>query len=140
MSLIPRNSLFDLDSLFDGLGTSMMPDSSKGFFTPRIDLSESEKGYLVSAELPGVKKEDIHITLENGVLTIEAESRDEHKEEKDGRVLRQERRYGKFMRSFNIGTGIEQSEIQASFSDGILKLDIPRAVPPQSVSQEIPIH
>ncbi len=140
MSLIPRNGLFDLDSLFDGLGSSMLSEPQGGFFTPRIDLSETEKGYLVSAELPGVKKEDIHITLDDGVLTIEAESRNENTQEKDGRVLRQERRYGKFMRSFNIGRGIEQAEIQASFTDGILKLDIPRATPQQNVSQEIPIH
>ncbi len=140
MSLIPRNGLFDLDSIFDGLGSSMMAEAKQGFFTPRIDLTETETGYHVSAELPGVKKDDIHITLEDGVLSIEAESQNESKQEADGRVLRQERRYGKFMRSFNIGRGIEQAEIKASFSDGILQLEIPRAQPQQNLSQEIPIH
>jgi HSP20 family protein len=146
MSLVPRHSLFDFDHFFDHLFSPNTREEKKDkeqdgpFFAPRIDLSEKDGHYLISAELPGVNKEDIHITLENGILSIEAESRDEKTEEKDGKVIFQERRYGKFVRSFNLGLSIQESDIEANFNNGILKLSAPKALKEDTNSHEISIH
>ena len=128
MSLVPRNSLFDFDNILDhffvpSVGASK---SNKAFFSPRVDIKENDNNYEVTAELPGVKKEDIHITLDNGVLSIEAETKQEEKEEKEGKVIRQERRYGKFMRSFTVGNAVNEADIYASFENGILTLKAPK--------------
>ena len=87
MSLIPRGSFFDVDKFFDDFWSPATQRGSNvgAFFTPRVDIKEHDGHYEISAELPGVKKEDLHITLEEGILTIEAESRQESKEEKEGR-------------------------------------------------------
>jgi hypothetical protein len=75
---------------------------SSGSLVPAIDLHEDDKSYTVRAEIPGVKKEDIDVTVHDGVLTINAESRYEHEEKEEGRVIRQERRYGKYVRTIRI--------------------------------------
>ena len=128
MPLIPRNSLFDQDNLFNDFWAPATSDKEgKSLFAPRVDIRDKDDHYEITAELPGVKKEDIHITLNDGVLTIEAETRSETSEEKEGKVIRQERRYGKFMRSFNLGDNVEESDVSASFTDGVLTLKAPRA-------------
>lgn len=126
MNLLPRQSLFDMDQLFDNWFSSGLPATENGFFAPRVEVKEKKNRYLITAELPGVKKEDIHVTLENGILTIEAESNQEDKEEKDGKVIRQERRYGKLMRSFSVGNNVKQEDIKAKLDDGLLKLEVPK--------------
>jgi len=139
MSLIPRSSFFNFDDVFDGFFAPANKEGN-GFFAPRIDVKETDTSYEVSAELPGVKKDDIHVTLNNGVLTIEAESKDESKEEKDGKVIRQERRYGKFMRSFNVGSGVQESDIKANFEDGVLSLSAPKMATDAPETRRIPIN
>ncbi|WP_226664302.1 Hsp20/alpha crystallin family protein [Microbulbifer aggregans] len=142
MKLIPRDTLWDLDSVFDKLLTSSptLSEAREGFFSPRVDIRETEGGYEISAEMPGVRKEDLNVTLENGVLSIEAEMQQEDKEEKDSRIVRQERRYGKFTRSFNLGEGVGEADIDASFQDGVLTLKVPKTEPKQPVSHRIEIH
>ncbi len=123
MSLIPRHSMFDLDHLFD----APFPFAARpANFAPRVDVEETDSSYEISAELPGVDKKDIHLSLQNGVLTIEAESHEESKEEKAGKVIRQERRYGKFVRSLDLGPAIKESDIKASYDNGVLKLTAPK--------------
>jgi HSP20 family protein len=75
-----------------------------------------------------VAKEDIHVHVKDGILTLEAETRHEEKEEREGKVIRQERRYGKFMRSFNLGNDVQESDIKAGFKDGVLTLQAPKVV------------
>lgn len=142
MKLIPRDTLWDLDSVFDKLLTSgpALTEAREGFFSPRVDIRETESGYEISAEMPGVRKEDLNVTLEDGVLSIEAEMQQEDKEEKDSRIVRQERRYGKFTRSFNLGEGVSESDIDASFQDGVLTLRVPKTEPRQPVSHRIEIQ
>lgn len=133
MSLIPRNSLFDLDSFFEPSFTNAMWPSTRQLgndlasFSPRVDVTEKENTYEISAELPGVKKEDISLDLQNGVLSLKAETKQEHKEEKDGKIVRQERRYGTYYRSFDLGKEVQQSDIQAEFNDGLLRVTAPKA-------------
>ena len=103
----------------------------------RTDISEKDGYYLLDMELPGVKKEDIHMDLENGYLTVAA-SRNSNNEEKDqkGNVIRQERYAGTFSRSFYVGE-LEPQDISARYEDGILKLSMPKQVKkqlPQSTS------
>lgn len=140
MSLIPRNSLFDFENFFDHFRSpELFSGEENSFFSPRIEVKEKKDQYVISAELPGVEKDDVHVTLDKGILTIEAESHKEDKEEKDGKILRQERRYGKFMRSFNVGPGITEADIQASFKNGVLKLTAPKSEQPTETSRRISI-
>ncbi|GAB3110150.1 Hsp20/alpha crystallin family protein [Aestuariicella hydrocarbonica] len=145
MSLIPRNSIFDFDNLLERFRTpELLSDTFNGkqgsTFSPRIEVREKDNQYLISAELPGIDKNDVQVTLEDGVLSIEAESHQEDKEEKDGRIIRQERRYGKFVRSFNLGSDIEQGDIDATFKNGILTLTVPKSETKTASSRRIDIH
>jgi HSP20 family protein len=128
MSLIPRNRSLLGDSLFDDFFPAMKLDrEGKSLFAPKVDIREKDGHYEVTAELPGVKKDDIHVTVHDGVLTLEASVEQEDKEEKEGRIIRQERRYGSYARSFALGGDVHEKDIQASFNDGVLKLTVPKA-------------
>ena len=92
----------------------------------RMDVKENPDAFLVHAELPGVKKEDIHVTIDGNQVTISAEVKQE-KEVKDGeRVLRAERYYGKVSRSFQLAQDIDDGKSAAKFSDGVLELTLPK--------------
>lgn len=93
---------------------------------PNMDISENNNEFIVSAELPGLKKEDIHITYTNGTLKIEGE-RKKVKEEKDTNFHRVERVYGKFCRTFQLPSLIKNDKINADFKDGILRINLPKA-------------
>ena len=131
MNLIPRNSLFDFDNLFNGFWSPSreISENTHVAFYPRVDIEQKKDSYKITAELPGVDKDDVHVSLENGVLSIEAESHQEETEEEDGRVIRQERRYGKFMRSFNLGNNASEKDIKAKFKNGILTIKAPCSKP-----------
>ena len=139
MSLIPKHSLFDFDQFFDHFFASGKVLQSE-FFSPRIDVSETEDSFEISAELPGVKKEDIHVTLEQGMLSVEAEVKQENQEEKQGKMIRQERRYGKIIRSFYLGENVQQSDVIAAYDDGVLKLSAPKKTPSSSEGRRIEIR
>ncbi len=127
MSLVPRNNPFDIDRFFNDIWAPAEGDARSGsFFAPRVDIRDVKDHYEITAELPGVRKEDIHLHVKDGVLTLEAETTQEDKEEKEGKVIRRERRYGRFMRSFNLGSDVHESDIRASFKDGVLTLQAPK--------------
>jgi len=102
-------------------------EEAAGELTFPLDVSERNDEFLISAELPGVKKDDISVTLENGVLTISAEMKSEQDEKEGERVVRQERRYGKYVRSLRLGTQIDEKKISAHYKDGVLQLTLPKA-------------
>ena len=129
MALVPRRNMFDVDRLFDDFWSPSAESEAGTFFAPRVDIREADGHYEITAELPGVDKDDIHVHVKDGILTLEAEATQEDKEEKEGKVIRQERRYGKFMRSFNLGSDVHEEDIKASFKDGVLKLEAPKLVP-----------
>ena len=142
MNLVPRHSLFDVDNLFDHFwapSRRATDDKQVTAFAPRVDIKEKSKSYEITAELPGVDKDDVHVQLEKGMLSIQAESSQEDVEEKDGKVIRQERRYGKFYRSFDLGADVKEDDIKASFKNGVLHLDIPRTNGKVETSRRIPI-
>ena len=142
MNLIPRSSVFDTDNFFGSPWPALSPFESARdtAFSPRVDVREKEGGYEISAELPGVNKDDVNVTLNNGILSIQAETKSEEKEESEGRVIRQERRYGKFIRSFDLGNQVKDNDIKASFADGVLKLQVPKATAEEAKPKRIAIQ
>lgn len=95
-------------------------------WTPTVDISETDSEYLIKAELPEVKKEDVKITLEDGVLTMQGERRQE-KEEKGTRYHRVERSYGSFVRSFALPDLVDETKVKAEYKDGVLNLHLPKS-------------
>lgn len=93
---------------------------------PTVDISETAGEYVIQAELPEVKKDDVKVTLEEGVLTIQGQRRQE-KDEKTTKYHRIERSYGTFVRSFSLPDQVNESEVKAEFKDGVLNLHIPKS-------------
>jgi len=119
------------DDAFDDLfrGFFMRPVRFEGpqEVQVKIDVSEDEKAYTVHAELPGVKKEDINVSIDGGQIAISAETRKNEKEIKDGgKVIRTERYYGKVSRAFALGQDVDEETAEAKYSDGILTLILPK--------------
>ena len=130
MSLIPKDNIFDFDRAFGDMFRHFpSTQANDGFFAPRVDIKEKDDAYMIEAELPGADKDALHLTLHNGNLSIEGSIEDESKEEKDGKVIRRERRYGKFSRSFYVGEVITEDDISANFADGVLKVTVPKKAP-----------
>ena len=114
---------------------------SAGFekaWMPAIDVEEKDGAYLVKADLPGLKKDDIHIELRNRVLTLRGERRDEHEENKDG-YHRVERSFGSFERSLRVPEGVTEKDIHAKYTDGVLELSIPAPAAKEPKAIEIKI-
>ena len=107
-------------------------------WAPVADISETDGEYLIKAELPEVKKEDVKITLDNGVITISGERRHE-KEKKDENEIRIESFYGTFSRSFSLPENIDAKGIRAETKDGVLRVKIPKtqAETPKAVAIEV---
>ena len=92
----------------------------------KTDVKETETGYELDVDLPGFKKDEIRLDLENGYLTISTEKSLENKEEKKGKVLRQERYSGTMSRSFYVGDSLTEEDIKAKYENGVLSLTIPK--------------
>jgi len=115
-----------LNRVFDeALGQSTGALES-GQWAPAVDLREEENQFVLQADMPGMKKEDMDIHVENSVLTIQGERRFEAEDRKDN-YHRIERAYGKFVRSFTLPTRVKADAITASYRDGILEVVIPKA-------------
>lgn len=131
----------DFDDIVNQLRRAPMYRSEEGdrALAPAIDVSENDHAYVVRAELPGVKKEDLDVTINDGMLTINAETRYEHDEKQKGRVIRQERRYGKYVRSMRLGNDVDDSKVSADYTDGILTLTLPKSeeVKPKKIDVKI---
>ena len=131
-----NDNLFDT---FDNFARDFFRSSNASLPAFRTDIRELDGKYVLEAELPGFSKEDISLDVKDGILTISAEHKENH-EEKDerGNYLRRERRYGSFSRSFDI-TGIDEGSITAAYNNGILELNLPKAVPVVPESRRIAI-
>ncbi|WP_137937234.1 Hsp20/alpha crystallin family protein [Chitinivorax sp. B] len=129
------------DNVFD--------DLLKGFFVRpvqfadqpelqiKMDVKEDDKAYTVHADIPGVKKEDIHVTIDGSLVAISAEVKRES-ETKDGeKLLRSERFFGKVSRSFQLAQDVDQNEASANYKDGVLELRLPKRL--QSSSKRLTI-
>ncbi len=139
----PTNELARFDPLFnmdDVLNRFMMRSFRDGMeIEPQIkmDVKESDGKYLVKAEIPGVTKNDIKVTVDGNRVSISAEVKQE-KEEKEGtRVIRCERSYGMTSRSFTLADEVDQSKVEAKYNNGVLELTLPKK--PGSTRKEISI-
>ena len=141
-----RQTIWDVfggfDSLFDDLARSrrLFASGDAGqAITPAVDVTETDHEYLVKAELPGVKKEDLDVSIHDGTLTINAETKYERDEKKEGRVIRRERRYGQYVRSMRLGQDVDTAGVKADYRDGVLNLSLPKReeVKPKRVEVKI---
>lgn len=105
---------------------------------PAVDIAETPEAYQLHAELPDMKKEDIKLTVDDGVLTLMGERRFE-KEEKNKKFHRVERSYGRFQRSFTLPDAVDAAKVVASYNNGVLNVMIPKAPVPPPTSKEIKI-
>jgi HSP20 family protein len=95
-------------------------------WVPAVDVSETDGEYQIKAEIPDVKKEDVKVTLEDGVLTIQGQRKQE-KEDKGTKYHRVERAYGSFVRSFTLPDLVDEQKVKAEFKDGVLNLQLPKS-------------
>lgn len=120
----PRDDV--LDDLFRGFFMSPVRLEGGQDLQIKMDVKEDDKAYTVHAEIPGVKKEDIHVSIEGNQVSISAEVKKE-KEVKEGeKVLRSERHYGKVARSFSLGNDVDEATAQARYDNGVLELTLPK--------------
>jgi HSP20 family protein len=122
-----------LDDLFRGFFVrpveyGAQPDAP----SVKIDVKEQENGYLVHAEIPGVKKEDIHVAIDGAIVSISAERREEKDVKEGERVLRTERYFGKVSRSFQLAQEIDEAQVTAKYTDGVLELALPKKAATQA--------
>jgi HSP20 family protein len=108
-------------------------------WAPLVEISEDDKEFLVKAELPGLKKEEVNVTVENGTMTISGERKVE-KEEKTKKYHRVERAYGKFARSFTLPDKADATKVSAEFKDGVLQVHLPKAEKPASKALDVKIN
>lgn len=101
-------------------------DSQPDVIYPAWDIKESDAAYMIVTDLPGITKDDLEVTVKDGVLTVAAQTVAEDSEESDGRVIRQERRQGRYVRSLRFGEVIDDSKIEAQFKNGVLSLTLPK--------------
>lgn len=141
-SLLPfgRYTNNSLNSLFDDFERSFFPVDRSQMPAFRTDIKDEGDHFLLEADLPGFRKEDIDLHLQDGLLTITAKH-DETSENKDesGKYVCRERRVGSFTRSFNV-SGIQEDAISASYENGVLKLTLPKQGEPEPQSRKIAIQ
>ena len=106
---------------------------------PAVDVAETDTAYQVKAELPGIRKEDLDVTVDDGVLTIKAEHNDNQEQTENGQLIRQERSYGKFVRSLRLGTTVDEETITAEYRDGVLHITLPKAKEVQPRKVEVSV-
>lgn len=123
---------------YDPFDTGIEPfdDLFRGFFRPvrmdkelpqfKMDVKEDDKAYTVHADLPGVKKEDIHVSIEGNTVAVSAETRTETEQKEGEKVLKRERSYGKVFRSFSLASDIDEAAASAKYNDGVLELVLPK--------------
>ncbi len=118
----------DIDNLFEGFFRPLRRDLGQvpSRTVPAMDVAERENDYVIRLDMPGVSRDDIDITLADGVLTVTGEIRKEEKEETD-HMIREERYYGKMSRSVRLGQQIDEKKVEANYKDGVLELVLPKA-------------
>jgi len=145
MQLTKWNPFREIEDMFDLYSRALnVPRKgsqeilSTGDWAPRVDISETDKAFTIKAEIPEVKKADVKVTVDNGVLTIRGERKQE-KEEKNKKFHRVERYYGSFTRSFTLPDNVDETQIEASFKDGMLNLQLTKteASKPKAIDVKI---
>lgn len=145
MALVKWEPFRELEDMLDRYtGRLSWPSLSREAFTttewsPKVDIAETDKEFTIKAELPEVKKEDVKVNVENGVLTLSGERKQE-KEEKGKKFHRVERFYGSFMRSFTLPNNVDAAKVKATFKDGVLNLSLPKTAKSKPKATEVKIQ
>lgn len=129
----------EINRVFDNLwGRSTEESELRGMWSPAVDISETKDEIIVSADLPGLQKDEIKVDVENNVLTFSGERRQEEKTE-GSNVHRLERSYGYFSRSFTLPATVRSDAIKAAYKDGVLRLKLPKVeeAKPRQIAVEI---
>jgi HSP20 family protein len=133
LELVPRTSnwlsLMPECDLFDRMFSDWSVPSlwvEENVVVPAFDITENEKEYVISGEIPGIDPKDLEVTLTDGILSIKGEKKQES-EEKEENYHRIERHYGSFQRSFRLPENIQREELDANYKDGILRLTLPKS-------------
>jgi len=136
MNLVRWNPLRELEEMSDRLNRLFSRQDAQGSngkemmmvadWVPSVDISESDEAFHIEADLPDVKKADVTVTLENGVLTLQGERKAEQ-EDKGRKIHRIERSYGHFFRSFAIPDLVDETKVKAEFKNGVLRLHLPKS-------------
>jgi HSP20 family protein len=125
-----------LDSFFDGFGQRPVADWAG--LTPALDVQESDKELIVTAEVPGVSEKDVDLTLSGDLLTIKGEKKAEN-EDKNGNLSYVERRYGAFSRSLRLPFEVKDENIDATYDQGVLTIRIPKPAETQAAVRKIEV-
>ena len=119
--------LFDeMERMLEDFNRASTRQSLDRSFNPAVDVIESEDHYLMTVDLPGIKKEDIKIEMNENVLTVSGERKRSTKSEDENKTQRYERSYGSFTRSFSLPTTVAPEKIEAHYEDGVLNLYLPK--------------
>jgi HSP20 family protein len=149
MSLMRWDPFVEVNTLFDRLTGNQLArwpyfalqgnGGKKPQWAPSADISETEKEYLIRAELPAVKKEDVQVTLDDGVITIKGE-RKQSKEDRNEKFHRVETFYGSFERSFSIPDNVNPDAIRCDSKDGVLSVHIPKSEASKQKPKQIDVQ
>ncbi|MDA3921971.1 MAG: Hsp20/alpha crystallin family protein [Salinisphaera sp.] len=137
MDLMTWNPMGEIDALLKRGDLALVFD--RDVWAPAVDIREKTEEYLIRAELPGVAREDIHLSVDNGVLTLQGERRHES-EEKDEKQHRRESYYGQFSRSFSLPDNAATEQIKAKYADGVVEIRIPKSEQTPSRKTQITIE
>jgi HSP20 family protein len=127
----------EIDRMFDRFRGGIADPGAATDLWPSVDIVEDEKDFVVNVELPGVRREDVKITVNEGVLTVKGEKKQD-REIKEDQYRRLERAFGAFERSFTLPTSVQSEKIGANFNHGVLTITIPKAE--QAKSREIEVR
>ena len=125
----------EIDRLFSGFAQGIGPGGAQSII-PNIEISETDKAIEISAEMPGLERKDVDISIEDDTLTIRGEKRVEENQ-KDKNVQHSERSYGVFLRVLQMPPGIDSASVQATMANGVLKLTIPKPAKPEPKMFEV---
>ncbi len=145
MALVQWDPWHEIDDMFDRY-TRMVGLPRRGAkrgmvatdWSPQVDILESPEAFTIKAELPEINKDDVKISVDNGILTLQGERKQE-KEEKGRTFHRIERFYGQFSRSFTLPDNVDANAIKAAFKDGVLSLQLPKTAGTQPKAIEVKV-
>ena len=126
----------EIDRLFNEFAQSPSGNGGPAKLVPNVDISETDKAIEISAEMPGLERKDIEISIDDDTLTIRGEKKIEE-DQKDKNVQHSERCYGVFMRVLQLPPGVDPSSVNATMSNGVLKITIPKPAKPEPKKIEV---
>ncbi len=132
----PYRDMSALSRMFDEAWRGNESAESASSLMPRLDICETEQSYHIEVDMPGINPENLEVKLEKGLLTVVGR-REERRDEQKRHVLVQERRFGTFVRSLQLGADVDADKVQARFKDGVVAIEVPKRA--SSLPRQIPV-